>query len=78
MYTYSINILKKAWKINKSVDFPGFSKSFIRLSANPHRKLRILIVCPSYFPVTTHFFHNNPGVPEKPPEELHFVNKFLQ
>lgn len=96
--TYSIIMLKIAWKINKNVDFPGFSKSFIRLSTNPHRKLRILIVifslqlsfltislpvhlllfCPSYFPVTTHFFHNNPGVPEKPPEELHFVNKFLQ
>lgn len=35
-------MLKIARKINRNVDFPGFSKSFIRLSANPHRKLRIL------------------------------------
>lgn len=40
MYTYSIIILKIARKINRNVDFPGFSKFFIRLSANPHRKLR--------------------------------------
>lgn len=41
MYTYSIITLKIARKINRNVDFPGFSKSFIRLSANPHRKLRL-------------------------------------
>ena len=40
MYTYSIIILKIARKVNRNVDFPGFSKSFIRLSANLHRKLR--------------------------------------
>ena len=34
-------ILKIARKINRNVDFSGFSKSFFRLSANPHRKLRI-------------------------------------
>ena len=42
MYTYSIIILKIARKINRNVDFPGFSKFFIRLSANPHRKLRMI------------------------------------
>lgn len=42
MYTYSIIILKIARKVNRNVDFPGFSKSFIRLSANLHRKLRCI------------------------------------
>ena len=36
MYTYSIIILKIARKINRNVEFPGFSRSFIRLSVNPH------------------------------------------
>lgn len=49
------NYAKIAWKINKNVDFPGFSKSFIRLSANPHRKLRILIVI---FSLQLSFFDN--------------------
>lgn len=40
MYTYSIIILKIARKINRNVDFPGFSKPSIRLSVNPHWKLR--------------------------------------
>ena len=37
---FLVRLIKIAWKINRNVDFPGFSKSFIRLSANPHRKLR--------------------------------------
>ena len=53
--TYSIIMLKIAWKIIKNVDFPGLSKSFIRLSANPHRKLRILIVI---FSLQLSFFDN--------------------
>ena len=40
MYTYSIIILKIARKINRNVDFSGFFKRSIRLSANPHWKLR--------------------------------------
>ena len=28
-------------KLTRNVDFPGFSKSYIRLSANPHRMLRL-------------------------------------
>ena len=48
MYTYSIITLKIARKINRNVDFPGFSKSFIRLSANPHRKLRLRVKCLSH------------------------------
>ncbi len=43
MYTYSIIILKIARKINRNVDFPGFFEFSIRLSVNPHWKLRILI-----------------------------------
>ena len=50
MYTNSIITLKIARKINRNVDFPGFSKSFIRLSANPHRKLRIIISGESAMP----------------------------
>ena len=42
MYTYSIVILKIARKINRNVEFPGFSRSFIRLSVNPHWKLRFI------------------------------------
>ena len=41
MYTYSRIILKIARKINKNVEFPGFSRSFIRLSVSPHWKLRM-------------------------------------
>ena len=40
MYTYSIIISKIARKINRNVDFPGFFKLSIRLSVNPHWKLR--------------------------------------
>ena len=49
MYTYSIIILKIARKINRNVEFPGFLKLSIRLSVNPHWKLRIKKVL--FFPL---------------------------
>lgn len=47
---FLVRLIKIAWKINRNVDFPGFSKSFIRLSANPHRKLRAPFSYHSVFP----------------------------
>ena len=44
MYTYSIIISKIARKINRNVDFPGFFKLSIRLSVNPHWKLRLFFL----------------------------------
>ena len=44
MYTYSIIISKIARKINRNVDFPGFFKLSIRLSVNPHWKLRLYYI----------------------------------
>ena len=49
MYTYLIIILKIARKINRNVEFPGFSRSFIRLSVNPHWKLRLEIDPSSHY-----------------------------